>query len=206
MPPAPDWSEKASGPIAVWTDPGLASVGVTLAFSERTGGVSEEPFDSLNLAGHVGDVAVTVDENRTRLLDALGLSAYRGRLTTAEQVHGDEVALVSRSNTGAGAWVSGRDADRGPLPGADALITSEPGVPLLLCFADCVPIVLVAPGPAVGGRPRGVARLPCVSAGEGRRGARRARGLRPELHRRVCWPPHRRLSLRRRCRLDVAIR
>jgi YfiH family protein len=36
-----------------------------------------------------------------------------------------------------------------PLPRTDALLTCEPDTPLMLFFADCVPIVLVAPGPCV---------------------------------------------------------
>ena len=35
------------------------------------------------------------------------------------------------------------------MPGTDGLATCEPGIPLMLLFADCVPIVLVAPGPCV---------------------------------------------------------
>ena len=145
----PQLEREVLGPVAVWTDPTLARSDVTLAFTERVGGVSTPPFDSLNLAGHVGDDVAAVDVNRTRLLDALGLSRSRDQLTTAEQVHGDTVATVTRSSAGAGAWVSGPTSIPGPLAGTDALLTSEPGVPLLLCFADCVPIVLVAPGPAV---------------------------------------------------------
>jgi YfiH family protein len=38
------------------------------------------------------------------------------------------------------------------VPGTDALFTLEADTPLMLCFADCVPVVLVAPG-----RPRAVA-------------------------------------------------
>ena len=47
---------EASGGVAFWTDETLrARTGVIVAFTERTGGVSAPPFDSLNLAAHVGD-------------------------------------------------------------------------------------------------------------------------------------------------------
>ena len=64
----------------------------------------------------------------------------------AEQVHGDRIALVDAGSAGSGAFALGTMP---PLAGTDAVMTVEPGVPLLLCFADCVPIILVAPGPAV---------------------------------------------------------
>ncbi len=115
--------------------------GVVIAFSERVGGVSPEPYATLNLAGHVGDDASLVNENRARLLDAVGVREYGGALTTAEQVHGVRIERVGTKNAGYGANVG---VDPGPVPGADALWTTEAGVPLMLFFADCVPVVLVS--------------------------------------------------------------
>lgn len=134
--------------VAVHTAPELFSTsGIGIAFSERGGGVSAAPYASLNLAGHVGDAPSAVDENRARLLSAIGIDALRERLTCAEQVHGAVVAEVTEREAGAGAFVSG---GRPPVAGADALWTRERGVPLLLLFADCVPVVLARPSvPAV---------------------------------------------------------
>jgi YfiH family protein len=53
---------------------------------------------------------------------------------------------VTDDDAGAGGWPT---SERPPLTGVDALVTAAPGIPLLLFFADCVPVVLVAPGPAV---------------------------------------------------------
>lgn len=134
-------------PVRFWTDAALArDFDVVVAFSERSGGVSTAPFDSLNLAGHVGDDPSAVDENRRRLLEALNLGRFRGRLTMAEQVHGDRTATVDARTAGSGAFAQGGAA---AIPRTDALITPEAGVPLALCFADCVPVILVAPGPLV---------------------------------------------------------
>jgi hypothetical protein len=36
------------------------------------------------------------------------------------------------------------------MAATDALVTSEKDLPLLLCFADCVPVIVTAPGPVVG--------------------------------------------------------
>ncbi len=133
------------GGVVVHTDEHLlATTGVLIAFTERSGGVSAAPYDSLNLASHVDDDPHAVDVNRDRLFDALGLKALRGRLVTAEQVHGEHVQHVTAAHAGAGAHAA---AGMPPVPGTDALFTTEPGLPLMLFFADCVPVVLVAHAP-----------------------------------------------------------
>lgn len=128
------------GGVAVWTDHALAKTGIRIAFTERTGGVSRSPYDSLNLAAHVGDDAQAVDANRTLLLESLALGDLRTRLVTAEQVHGERVALVGDTDAGAGAFTQGVP----PIAGTDALMTAEVALPLLMLYADCVPVVLVA--------------------------------------------------------------
>ena len=52
----------------------------------RLGGVSKKPYDSLNMALHVGDNPEDVWENRRRFLHALGLKAED--MVTPEQIHG----------------------------------------------------------------------------------------------------------------------
>jgi copper oxidase (laccase) domain-containing protein len=137
------------GDVRVWTDPVLIQdVRVRIAFTERAGGRSLPPFTGLDLAAHVGDDATAVDENRSALMDALGLAAIRDRLTTADQVHGLTVREASGASVGMGAFaLPGRPP---PIPDADALFTTVPDAPLMLLFADCVPVVLVAPGPMRG--------------------------------------------------------
>lgn len=130
------------GGLTVFTDEALdARAGILVAFSARTGGASAPPWGSLDLAGHTGDDSAAVDENRRRLLGAVGLDA--SRLVTAEQVHGDHVVEVDEHDAGAGARIA---TGRAPVPGADGLLTTAPGVPLLMMYADCVPVVIVAEG------------------------------------------------------------
>jgi YfiH family protein len=90
----------------------------------RTGGVSEGPFATLNLAHHVGDRADHVAENRRRLRTVLGLP---GEPLWLAQVHGTAVA---RAGDG-----------RGGAP-ADAAVASAPGEVCAVLTADCLPVVL----------------------------------------------------------------
>ena len=115
--------------------------GVTLAFTERTGGVSAAPFASLNLGSNCGDDPQAVGENRLRTLNALGVAHLAPRLVNPRQVHSDEVVCVRDASDEAV-----RAAQDAACAGADAVVCSVPDVPVLLCFADCVPVVLAAPG------------------------------------------------------------
>lgn len=112
---------------------------VTAVVTTRHGGVSTGVYASLNLGDHVGDDHRAVRENRRRLAAALGV----GRLTVADQRHGDRVAVI-------GAELAGRghdgDADaRAALPGTDAMVTNRPCVALATIVADCAPVVLFDP-------------------------------------------------------------
>lgn len=128
--PRPTLVRRESEGVVVWIDPALESRGVVVGFSERSGGVSEAPYDTLNLAGHVGDSPDAVHENRARLLRALSLPVDT-TIHVPEQVHGLDLVEIT---------------DAAESPRADGLLTSEPGRFLVLCFADCVPVVLAAPG------------------------------------------------------------
>ncbi|MFJ1461436.1 peptidoglycan editing factor PgeF [Nocardia sp. N2S4-5] len=93
----------------------------------RAGGFSRAPYDSFNLGDHVGDDPEAVRRNRLRLAEGIGLSPER--LVWMEQVHGRNVELV--------------DGPRPePVPVTDALVTTVPGLALVVLTADCVPILL----------------------------------------------------------------
>ncbi len=131
--------------LARTTHNGVTLVGSSLgdvdfAFTERTGGVSAAPFSSLNLGSHVGDDPAAVAENRRRVLAALGAEDHLDNLLVPNQVHGDYVAVVSSSDSSELAALRKTIAE-----GADAIVCTVPHVPVLLCFADCVPVILVCP-------------------------------------------------------------
>ena len=106
------------------------------AVSTRFGGVSKPPFDSLNLALHVGDEAAYVIANRKKFIQSLGFKV--SDIVTPNQVHGDKIFRVDENYRGCGCE---NYADS--IPETDALITDTPHLPLMLCFADCVPIFFV---------------------------------------------------------------
>ena len=90
-------------------------------FTTRRNGASLAPYESLNLAQHVGDNAETVARNRELL------SKITGPIQFMNQVHGDEVVEVKSI---------------GDDPTCDALITRAPGIALAVMVADCIPLLL----------------------------------------------------------------
>lgn len=108
-------------PLLWWDAPGPYEV----AFSTRHGGVSEGPYDSLNLGVLTRDGPENAHENRRRLCEAVG--ADPERLALNRQVHS---ATVNRAVAGE----RGREGD--------GLWTDERGTPMLKLTADCLPIAL----------------------------------------------------------------
>ena len=122
------WHLDADAAVPTWR-PDSGPAPAMIAFSTRRGGVSAAPFDTLNLGRATGDDPRSVSANRRALLQALGLEA--ASIATAGQVHGARVAEVETP---------------GHHPGVDALLTRVPGLALAVTTADCVPIILTAPG------------------------------------------------------------
>lgn len=119
-------SPEERGPLRVHRASSFARLGVDAIITDRTGGVSQGPYESLNLALHVGDDPQDVFENRRRVADAVGASTEH--LVFVEQVHGDRVA----------------DARVGAAKEkADGLFTSRSDLALAIMVADCVPVLLV---------------------------------------------------------------
>jgi polyphenol oxidase len=104
--------------------------------TDRHGGVSRTPYASLNFGDHVGDEPEAVAENRRRLAASVpgvpGVPADPGEWVWLRQVHGAEVVTAA--------------AALHPVPEADAVVTTRPGLPLVVLTADCAPIALVADG------------------------------------------------------------
>jgi len=103
---------------------------IRFAFSDRHGGVSAEPYGSLNLGDHVGDDPRVVAANRALAARSLGLEPEHVVYLT--QVHGAEVVRAH------GPWPGAR-------PEADASVTDVPGLALAVLVADCTPVLLADP-------------------------------------------------------------
>ncbi|MDB5899172.1 MAG: hypothetical protein JWP41_2774 [Ramlibacter sp.] len=97
--------------------------GVQSACSERTGGVSLAPYDTLNLGDHVGDDPRAVADNRRRFAAQL-----QARPVFLQQVHGCGVVRL--------------DAATPDGTQADACWTTERGLGCTMMVADCLPVLL----------------------------------------------------------------
>ena len=115
--------------------------GGRVAFSTRNGGVSEGPYESLNLG-------ILTDDDQRRVAENRGLLASEIRLDPARvamgwQVHGTDLLD----------WDAPPDEGGYASPGAalarvDGHTTTVAGLGLLVLVADCLPVALIAPGRA----------------------------------------------------------
>ncbi|MGN0301983.1 MAG: polyphenol oxidase family protein, partial [Anaerotardibacter sp.] len=134
--PVPTLAEGRFASISLYTDEALfAQTGIRIGFTTRHGGVSEGSYDSLNLGSHVNDDVACVEKNRTLLKKALGVPS--AGLVVPNQVHGDVSYLIDSPDL--------HQAQQEANEGVDALILAVPQVMGLLCFADCVPVIIVLP-------------------------------------------------------------
>ena len=102
-----------------WPAPETVGAAITL----RTGGISQGPFDSNNMALHVEDSESKVQQNRQMLQAELGLEQQPLWL---EQCHGTEIVLVE---------------DSLGVPQADASQTRQPQRACVVMTADCLPVL-----------------------------------------------------------------
>ena len=108
------------------------------AVSSRVGGVSVEPYASLNLALSVGDDLTSVMTNRGLLCNEIGIEV--DAMTVAQLVQGTHIEVVTRSSRGlAVAEKAQRFVD------TDGLITNLADVPLFIFIADCAALSFFDP-------------------------------------------------------------
>lgn len=121
---------------------------VRAACTTRAGGVSDAPYDSLNLGDHVGDDPGRVAQNRVAFAQRIG-----ARPVFLRQVHGTATVRLT------GATPDGAEAD--------GCIALDRGVACTIMVADCLPVLFsAADGRAVAAAHAGWRGL----AGEGGRG------------------------------------
>ena len=105
------------------------------AFTTRNGGVSKDNYHSLNLFSSDKNELENVIQNRKIIAENLGFNIEK--LVLARQVHGKKVQVIKEEDIGKGAF-SHSDA----IPETDALVTNLVGVPLMLLYADCLPVLV----------------------------------------------------------------
>ncbi len=97
---------------------------VDVAFTDRKDGVSEFPFDSLDLSRSRQDR----DEELMANLELVASGFDVAGFASMRQAHGADVRVVDRA---------------GPVPGTcDGLVTAAPDVALMVRVGDCAPVVL----------------------------------------------------------------
>lgn len=116
-----EWREQSG---VRWLEADLG--GAKAAFSTRLGGVSEAPFDSLNLGLLTDDALEAVEENRRRLAAALGFEPEQ--IAFARQVHGTR--LIEQP---------------AEFAEADGHVLRQPGTAALVFTADCLPVAVAGP-------------------------------------------------------------
>jgi purine-nucleoside/S-methyl-5'-thioadenosine phosphorylase / adenosine deaminase len=115
--------------------------GARAIFTTRRGGVSEGPYESLNLGIRTGDDPDRVRENRRRVAGAVGVEPMR--VAMGWQVHGTELRVWDGPPDRREAAFAGPGAE---LPHVDGHLTSTSGLALLVLVADCVPVALAGGG------------------------------------------------------------
>lgn len=108
------------------------SLAVNHAVFTRHGGVSEAPWASLNLGGNVGDSPEAVAENYRRIYAALDMDGSRS--CSVWQVHSADTIVATAPTP-----------ERGWITHADGMVTDQPATPLVMRFADCVPVLFHDP-------------------------------------------------------------
>ncbi len=106
--------------------------GVTHGIFTRRGGISQAPFDSLNVGAMVGDDPEHVEANRRTIAAVAGAQVEDTR--TIWQTHSAKVVVARRDVP-----------QEFPPEQADGIITADPGILLMLRFADCVPVIFFDP-------------------------------------------------------------
>lgn len=141
-----EWREREG---VRWLDAELP--GARAAFSTRAGGISEGPFESLNLGVLTGDEPAQVAENRRRLAAVLSLRPER--IVIGRQVHGAEVLRHDGPQSPSPFVGPGHDPLRGEAvpsaparggipPPADGHALEAGDLAALVFVADCLPVAV----------------------------------------------------------------
>lgn len=130
--------EKTREGVPFLSFPLLEKTGlVSHGFSTRLGGVSTGKFATMNFTFTRGDDPECVMENYRRM--ARALEVKESSMVLSHQTHTTHVRKVTEEDAGKGI-IKERD-----YKDVDGLITDVPGITLVTCYADCVPLYFLDP-------------------------------------------------------------
>ncbi|MDR1609283.1 MAG: peptidoglycan editing factor PgeF [Holosporales bacterium] len=109
-------------------------------FFDRTGGVSNGPFESLNVGLHKGDDLDSVLQNRKKIADHFGVSL--DDMIILNQQHSDIVHVIDDKNVGTFRLKDIESFLSNEAVHGDAIITNMSGLLIGVNTADCAPILL----------------------------------------------------------------
>ena len=98
----------------------------------RHGGVSQSHWNSLNMGASIGDDPEAVYENHRRMYRAADVNPARA--VSSWLVHSVAIKVIAAESD-----------INGNLEQADAIVTDQPDTPLVMRYADCVPLLLYDP-------------------------------------------------------------
>lgn len=126
MPTTLTLSPKVHSALRVYPVEFARHFGVSAFVTDRFGGVSVPPYESLNLGDHVGDDAEHVRQNRRLVADAISVDP--ARLVIVNQNHGTDVVLANEVT---------------PDSAGDVIVDFGDEFAIAVLVADCVPLLLV---------------------------------------------------------------
>lgn len=101
-------------------------------FTTRVGGISSEPFNTLNLGLNTEDDKENIMKNFECVSNAFNVPM--GKMVLSDQVHGTAIRIITEEDAGKG-LVKSMDYQN-----IDGLLTNVKGLMLFNFYADCVPI------------------------------------------------------------------
>ncbi|MDO7253047.1 peptidoglycan editing factor PgeF [Helicobacter cappadocius] len=108
--------------------PLFKNTNINFALTSRYGGKSLQPYDSLNLAYHVGDKISHVHKNRKIIQNIFHSDK---KLLWIDQIHSDIILDIEK-----------KDYKHGFVGTADAMICANENVTCMVMIADCNPILI----------------------------------------------------------------
>ena len=107
---------------------------ISHCFTTKIGGVSCGKIEGLNLGYRVGDEKISVDTNYRFVAKDIGFSFER--ITAGHQTHSANIQVITEDDAGKGV---SRISD---FTNVDGLVTNVRDLPIVVYYADCVPILL----------------------------------------------------------------